>query len=234
MEGGGHKKEYSVYALDNIDNIEQPLTVVRAVVFAESADNVTIQRLARDEVTKVFDQAKFEKHLTEFNNGRARQPSSEVVLVIGQKPNNDRSRYLMYVKVTGSKAANQLVSGRHMLAVAMSFRFACPLAVAECQVNVLALTFDVNTDLRSRLSCQGIKTVATYTSCVLVNSHQITLLERDHHMTHFCRFIYAIKFSLWNKCTHYALISPSCIHNWHLVGFGFWKVAKKSSVGEII
>ena len=127
-----------MYALDNIDNIKQPLTVVRAVVFAESADNVTIQRLARDEVTKVFDQAKFEKHLTEFNNGRARQPSSEVVLVIGQKPNNDRSRYLMYVKVTGSKAANQLVSG--------------------------------------------------------------------HHMTHLCRSIYVIKFSLWNICTRYALM----------------------------
>ena len=83
-------------------------------MFAESTDIVTIQRLERGKVTKVFDQAKFEKHLTEFNNGLARQPSSEVLLVIGQNPNNDRSKYLIYVKVAGSKASNQLVSGHYI------------------------------------------------------------------------------------------------------------------------
>ena len=49
-----------------------------------------------------------------------------------------------------------------MLAVAISFRIAYPLAVTKCQVNVLLLTLNVNTDLRSRLSSpfvSGIKTV---------------------------------------------------------------------------
>ena len=37
-----------------------------------------------------------------------------------------------------------------MLAVAISFRIAYPLAVTKCQVNFLLLTLNVNTDLRSR------------------------------------------------------------------------------------
>ena len=39
-----------------------------------------------------------------------------------------------------------------VLAVAISFRIAYPLAVTKCQVNVLLLTLNVDTDLRSRLS----------------------------------------------------------------------------------
>ena len=39
-----------------------------------------------------------------------------------------------------------------MLAISISYRLAYPLAVAQCKVNVLLLTLNVNTDLRSRLS----------------------------------------------------------------------------------
>ena len=55
-----------------------------------------------------------------------------------------------------------------MLAVAISFRIAYPLAVTKCQVNVLLLTLNVNTDLRSRLSSpfvSGIKTIVLSKLC---------------------------------------------------------------------
>ena len=55
-----------------------------------------------------------------------------------------------------------------MLAVTISFRIAYPLAVTKCQVNVLLLTLNVNTDLRSRLSSpfvSGIKTVVLSKLC---------------------------------------------------------------------
>ena len=69
-----------------------------------------------------------------------------------------------------------------MLAVAISFRIAYPLAVTKCQVNVLLLTLNINTDLRSRLSSpsfQALKLLSCQ-SCVIVLSRQNTILEREH------------------------------------------------------
>ena len=72
--------------------------------------------------------------------------------------------------------------GRLLLAVAISFRIAYPLAVTKCQVNVLLLTLNVNTDLRSRLSSpsfQALKLLSCQ-SCVIVLSRQNTILEHEH------------------------------------------------------
>ena len=81
------------------------------MVFAESTNSMEIQKLNREERTKVFDQKTFERQLTDFNSETAKKPSSEVLLVIGQQPRNDRSKYLMYVTVASSRASSQLVSG---------------------------------------------------------------------------------------------------------------------------
>ena len=57
---------------------------------------------------------------------------------------------------------------RPVLAAAISFRIAYPLAVTKCQVNVVLLTLNVNTDLRSMLSSpfvSGIKTVVLSMLC---------------------------------------------------------------------
>ena len=80
-------------------------------MFAESTNSIEIQKLKREERTKVFDQKTFERQLTQFNSETAKKPSSEVLLVIGQQPGNDRSKYLMYVTVASSRASRQLVSG---------------------------------------------------------------------------------------------------------------------------
>ncbi|KAI0228034.1 hypothetical protein LSAT2_021476 [Lamellibrachia satsuma] len=80
----------------------------QVIVFAESTNSMEIQKLNREERTKVFDQKTFERQLTHFNSETAKKPSSEVLLVIGQQPRNDRSKYLMYVTVASSKASSQL------------------------------------------------------------------------------------------------------------------------------
>ena len=49
-------------------------------------------------------------YLKQFINGTAKKPSHDVILVIGQKPVNDLSAYLMYVKLSGGKSASQLLT----------------------------------------------------------------------------------------------------------------------------